>query len=238
MIQPFPILANKILGFCLEKKKYILLSLFVLILITAFYLRQIGYLQAEKVIMIVKQQPVLAPAVFIVFYALMIGLLLPTLPLNLAAGFLWGTTWGVLITLIASALGAASCFLLSRYLSFDFLKKQNSVWRFVEAAIKKNDWKIIAFTRLNPIFPFGLISYFYGLTPIAFGNYFWATLIFGLPLIFLFSWLGDLAGDIVLKGEAAAFAQEIIFASLLLTMAIIFWFIIKSYLLKGRKLLK
>jgi len=61
---------------------------------------------------------------FTLIYALMTTFLLPTLPLNLAAGFLWDPLFGCALSIVAATLGASWSFMLARYLGRDFLEER------------------------------------------------------------------------------------------------------------------
>ena len=229
-----------ILSFTLRRQRLIVLMFAALTFVFAVALYRDGYLTVSAILELVHRYPLLAPGLFIIFYAALILLLLPTLPLNLAAGFLWGIGWGSLITIAASGLGGAGCFLLARYLGFDFLRQRIPArfWQLLERLLGGRDWQIVAFTRLNPIFPFGLISYAYGLTPVDFRRYLGATIVFVAPLILLFATLGHLLGGVVLAGDAATLVRELLVSSLILTMAVVFWSIMRSRVIFRREQLK
>lgn len=113
------------------------------------YLQRAGYLTPENILSYLRLYPTLAPALFVLIYALMVTFLLPTLPLNLAAGFLWGSLFGCALSIAAATLGASWSFLLARYLGRDFLEERftNRAWRWLRHEIDKQDWKAVAFTR-------------------------------------------------------------------------------------------
>jgi uncharacterized membrane protein YdjX (TVP38/TMEM64 family) len=222
---------SKIFEIVISKKRVILAFCFLLILIIVLYLRETSYFDANRIIAFVEQFPIFSPVLFIFIYVFMTIFLAPTLPLNLAAGFLWGGFFGALITIIACALAAIAAFLIARYLAYDVLKNKfnNNFWNSLKGKVQKNDWKIIALTRLNPIFPFGLINYFYGLTPVSFINYLWSTVLFGLPLVALFSYLGDITRSFVLKGQTSNLVKNIFIISFIVTGLTILLVIINKY---------
>lgn len=232
--------ASIILSFTLQRQRSIVLVLAVFLFLFALTLYRAGYLSAPAILELVQRYPILAPGLFIILYAALILLFLPTLPLNLAAGFLWGVGWGSVITVVASGLGGAGCFLLARYLGFDFLRQRvpDSFWRLLDRFLGGRDWQIVAFTRLNPIFPFGLISYAYGLTAVDFFRYLGATIIFVLPLTVFFASLGQLLGGVALAGDAAMLVRELLLSSLILITAAVFWGIMRSRVSIRREQLK
>lgn len=204
---------------------------FFVFIVAILYLRKIDYLTIENLISVLRFHPFLAPFLFILFYALMVVSLISTLALNLGAGFLWGPFWGGLISIIGASSGAALAFLISRYLAQDYLnnKFKGPTWLTLRGEIQKNNWKVVAFTRVNPIFPFGLVSYFFGLTPISFARYLWTTMVFMSPPAFLMAFLGYLIGGFVLKGKAYNAFYDFFIILFVLTMFIVLRFVLKKY---------
>jgi len=83
--------------------------------------------------------------------------------------------------------------------------------------VRQQNWKVVAFTRINPIFPTAPLNYFFGLTEIPFWSYLMATAIFIAPFAFLFAYLGDSVGGFLLRGDAYQFVQNILGASAAIT---------------------
>lgn len=162
-----------------------------------------GFVTPEDVLAFLNQYPALSPVVFIVIYTFLTLLLIPTLPLNLLAGILWGSVWGGIFTLIATSIGATIAFFISRHIAGAYFQSlfQRSMWvRFLEEA-GATDWRLVAFARVNPIFPTSLLNYFFGLTAISFNHYFFATITAISPMVFLFSYLGETVGLGIVQGE-------------------------------------
>ena len=61
---------------------------------SGFLISEGKFLYPQTLFEFLNTHPKLAPAAFIAVYVMMTLLLLPTLPLNLGAGFLWGPYWG------------------------------------------------------------------------------------------------------------------------------------------------
>lgn len=219
------------IGFVLRRRRRFLFVCLLIVFAVIVYLRQVGYLNSEKIFFSINEFPTLAPFLFILIHALMIIFLIPTLPMNLGAGFLWGTLLGGTISLAAASTGAAFSFLISRYLIHDYINSRfnNSYWLWLREEIQKRNWKIVAFTRANPAFPFGLTSYFFGLTPLSFGNFFVSTVIFIIPASFLFAYVGHSIGGIVLGGENGNLMENIIVISLVATVVFLISVAAKKY---------
>lgn len=223
----FLILLSRII----RKKRFILAVLMLCTVAAFLYLQRAGYLTPENILSYLKLYPTLAPAMFVLIYALMVTFLLPTLPLNLAAGFLWGALFGCALSIAAATLGASWSFLLARYLGRDFLEERftNRAWRWLRHEIDKQDWKAVAFTRINPVFPFGPLNYYFGLTSISFTRFVWTTALFILPPSFMFAVIGDSIGGFVLTGETYNLVQNILVVSAVLTLLLALRFAMKRY---------
>ena len=218
----------KLLGF----KRFLIAFFLIIAIVTIFIMRKYGILYSnEEIIFFLKNYHILAPVFFILIYILMIIFLIPTLPMNLGAGFLWGGFLGGVISLVSTSFGATIAFIISRYIIHDYFnnKFDSRIWQWLKQRIQKNDWKIIAFTRINPIFPFALTSYFFGLTPVSFFKFLLSTI---LPVIFpafLFSYLGHSIGGIILGKEENKILQKIFVIFALITFAALIYFLIKKY---------
>lgn len=131
---------------------------------------------------------------FIAIYILATVLFVPGLILTLGAGFLFNVALGTVYVSIASVTGASLAFLVGRYLARDAIARKvegNEKFRAIDEAVGKEGWKIVALTRLSPIFPFNLLNYAYGLTRVRFWHYFLASWICMLPGTVMYVYLGD-----------------------------------------------
>src|SRR5690242_16198390 len=83
---------------------------------TAWHFRRAGYLDAQLVVRLAHDEPLYLVSTFVLFYAVSVLTTLPTLPLNLAAGYLWGPVWGGLMAAVATTLGSLGAFAIARTL--------------------------------------------------------------------------------------------------------------------------
>ena len=118
---------------------------------------------------------------------------------------------------------------MARYVASDYLnnKFHNRAWNWLGRQIKRKDWQVVAFTRVNPIFPFGPSSYFFGLTNIRFYRYLISTIIFISPLAVLFASIGHSLNGIILEGDAYVLVRNIFVASVAITLLLILRLLIK-----------
>ncbi|WP_372522576.1 TVP38/TMEM64 family protein [Sulfuricaulis sp.] len=213
-----------------RKRFWLALVLFGLAVLL-YALRQYGYFAPDSIVWFLKSHPVIAPVVFAVAYAVMVMCLVPTLPLNLGAGLIWGPYWGGLLTVIGAGTGSALAFLAARYLASDYLNRKfgNSAWTWLREEMQRKEWKAVAFTRINPIFPFGPSSYFFGLTRIKFSRYIVTTLLSIAPLCILFAAIGSSIGGIVLHGDAYTLVKDMLAISLAVTLLVALKMAVKKF---------
>ncbi len=164
-------------------KKLALLTLFIGAI---FAVRATGvteYLEQEKLRALIEGYGALAPIIYMAIFCIAPALFLPGLPISIVGAILFGPFWGVIYTISSATLGACVAFLVSRYLARDWIegKLKSPRWRHLDEQVETHGWKMVAFTRLIPLFPFNLLNYAFGLTRIKFSHYAIATLIFMLP---------------------------------------------------------
>jgi uncharacterized membrane protein YdjX (TVP38/TMEM64 family) len=140
-----------------------------------------------------------APLVFIPLYIVACVLFIPGSILTLSAGFLFGVVRGSIYVSVAATLGATLAFLIGRYFARQWVAAQLANYpRFktVDEAVAREGWKIVALTRLSPVFPFNLLNYAFGLTKVGLRDYVVASWAGTLPGTILYVYLGSLAGDL------------------------------------------
>jgi uncharacterized membrane protein YdjX (TVP38/TMEM64 family)/Fe-S oxidoreductase len=147
-----------------------------------------GYLDQETLRQLIAGHGFLAPLIYMLIYSLAPALLLPGLPITIAGGILFGPLWGVVYTIIGSTAGACIAFLISRYVARGWVeeKLRSPRWRRLDEGVERNGWKVVAFTRLIPLFPFNLLNYAFGMTRIGFLPYAVTTFICMLPACIAF----------------------------------------------------
>ena len=196
------------------KKLLFGLTVILLILLTT-YLRREGYISTEGILNLIKQYKVVAPLLFILIYAIGPSLFIPSLPLTLGAGFLWGPLWGVVFSITGSTTGSSVAFLISRYLMADTIKNRFGYekWTWLKEKVEKHGWKAVAFARLLPVLPFPVLNYMFGVTPIPFLHYLWASFVFMLPACIAYVAFGSSMGELLLKGNVKGLIIGILIAS-------------------------
>jgi uncharacterized membrane protein YdjX (TVP38/TMEM64 family)/Fe-S oxidoreductase len=189
--------------------------LVILLIVLTTYLRGKGYISTDAVLNFIQQYKVAAPLLFILFYSVAPSLFIPSLPLTLGAGFLWGPFWGVIFSITGATSGASVAFLISRYLMADTIKRRFGYdkWKWLREKVERHGWKAVAFARLLPVLPFPVLNYMFGVTPIPFVHYLWASFVFMLPACIAYVAFGSSMGELILKGNLKGLVIGIIVAS-------------------------
>ena len=161
------------------------------------------YLQQDRLRELIAGYGAWGPAIYMAIYALAPVLFLPGLPITIAGGIIFGPLWGVIYTITGATLGASLAFLVARYLARDWVaaKLTGPRWAKLDTKVAQHGWKVVAFTRLVPAFPFNLLNYAFGLTRIPFTHYLLATFFCMLPaciafIVFSSSILGLITGNV------------------------------------------
>ncbi len=169
--------------------KFLVFLLFIAVMVVTIKTSGVSrYLEQQTLRNSIGSYGALAPMVYICIYAVAPALFLPGLPITIVGGILFGPLWGVVYAIIGSTAGACVAFLVSRYLAREWVEGQlrSPRWRRLDQGVEKHGWKVVAFTRLIPLFPFNLLNYAFGLTKIGFRQYAAASFICMLPACIAF----------------------------------------------------
>ena len=125
---------------------------------------------------------------------------IPTVPIAMVAGALYGRVWGTFYVLLGAEAGALAAFFIARYLGYEVLRRWPRVrplLHWLERERSQNWLTVIVFgTRLLPVISFAAVSYAAGLTPLAWWRFALATLAGLVPMTYLFVAAGaGLTGD-------------------------------------------
>jgi len=143
-----------------------------------------------------------APALYLALWLVIPPLCLPGTPLGLAAGTLFGPLWGSVYTLVGATAGATLAFGIARYLAGAWVAQRVSggLQRILQG-VEAQGWHFVVFVRLVPLFPFNLLNYALGLTPIRLRVYVVASCLGMVPGTVAYVYLGY-AGREALTGDA------------------------------------
>ena len=115
---------------------------------------------------------------------------LPSAPIALAAGVVYGHTWGTIYIIIGALSGSITAFIIARITGHELfhkaIKNRWSLGRFGS----QNALMMIFISRLIPFMSFDLVSYAAGLTAITLWRFIIATLFGLIPASFLLAHFG------------------------------------------------
>lgn len=116
---------------------------------------------------------------------------IPSAPIAMAAGAVYGHTWGTLYVLAGAEIGALTAFGLARWLGGDTLRRWFGERLSVGLLGSQNALMgIVLVSRLLPFISFDIVSYAAGLTVLSFWRFALATLIGIVPASFLLAHFG------------------------------------------------
>lgn len=138
----------------------------------------------------------------VVFVGLQVLLNVPPFPrtvFTVAAGVLFGSVWGTLLTLLGTSLAAVLAFLLVRYtggrLVARYATHSKTVW--VRRRLDHHGTLAVTSLRLIPMVPFAALNYLSGLSAVRFVPYLVGTVLGCIPGTVAIVVLGDaVTGDV------------------------------------------
>lgn len=146
-----------------------------------------------------------APWAFILFYFLGSIFFISNPLMFLAAGVLFGVPLGFVLVSVSSVSSAAAVFLAGRYWSRGWLLKKivrNENIVALDDAVSRKGWTLVFLLRFTAILPFSVMNYALGLSKIRFRDYVLASWLGMMPGIFLYVYLGSLAGKKIFHDAA------------------------------------
>ncbi len=134
-----------------------------------------GPLASTAYVLLLAAQAVLAP--------------LPAPALAFAGGYVFGTSYGFLLTWLGVTIGGALCFGISRVLGRGFVERSGRTKK-LDRYVAEHGAVMVFVLRLIPLVSFDAISYAAGLTGLPFRRFLVATVLGSAPGTFVFVYLG------------------------------------------------
>jgi uncharacterized membrane protein YdjX (TVP38/TMEM64 family) len=180
-----------------SKTTILAIALFCIIATVAgIYL--LGGINQQQLQLWLQQMGVWAPIIYILVYAIATIFILPSTPLNLSGGAIFGSVWGTVWTSIAAVLAAVLSFGFSRTIGRKVVEqKLAGKWQSLDREMEQGGFFYMFAIRLLPLIPYGMVNFAAGLTSIKFRDYFFGTLLGTVPGILPFVMMG--AGLTALK---------------------------------------
>jgi uncharacterized membrane protein YdjX (TVP38/TMEM64 family) len=141
---------------------------------------------------------------YVAFYALVVAFSLPgAFVMTLLGGFLFGTWFGALLTVLGATVGATAVFLAARTAFGDVLRaRAGPALRKMEAGFRENALCYLLVLRLVPLFPFFLVNLAAAFLGVRLATYVAATFVGIVPGTVVYSSVGAGLGAILQRGEA------------------------------------
>ncbi len=172
-------------------KSSVFLLTIICIAITGLGIYFLGGINQEKLQIWLQQMGIWAPIIYILLYTLATLLILPSTPLNLTGGAIFGTWWGTLWTTLAAVVAAVAAFAFTRSIGREFVaRKLAGRWEAIDAEIAQGGLFYMFAIRLLPIIPYGLVNFTAGLTSINYKDYIIGTILGTLPGVLPFVMMG------------------------------------------------
>lgn len=170
----------------------------------------------------IQQVGLLGPFIIILLITIAIVISpIPSAPIALVSGALYGHTLGTIYIIIGAIAGALIAFIIARKLGHDFFTKRFNSNFATHITGSQNTMMFIVFiSRLAPFISFDVISYAAGLTNLSFQRFLIATTLGIIPISFVLAHLGSEVNS----GEV----ESIAFALLLIGLITIIPFLLNK----------
>ncbi len=140
---------------------------------------------------IIRGYGALGPVVILGLFAARSILFIPTMPLVLVAGSLYGPWWGVALTILGDNLSANISFVIGRFFGRRYVKESERGWlKKYDELLTRDGFMAVLLMRLL-YFPFDVVNFGSGISGIPYRQYLVATFIGLMPAIVTFTFLGD-----------------------------------------------
>ncbi len=156
----------------------------------------------------VQAHPLLAPAIYMLLYILVVAFSLPGgAVMTVTGGFLFGTLAGGIYAVIGATLGATALFLVAKTSIGDvLLDKAGDSIRRMQQGFSEDAMSYLFVLRLVPVFPFFLVNLAPAFLGVPLKTYLIATFFGIMPATFIYALAGSGIGSILQQGGAISLA--------------------------------
>ncbi|MBW4469940.1 MAG: TVP38/TMEM64 family protein [Stenomitos rutilans HA7619-LM2] len=162
------------------------------IAVTAIIAYGLGGLNPAQLQGWLRSTGVWAPLFYVLLYTIATVLIMPSTPLNLLGGALFGPWFGTLWTSAGAMLAAIVAFAFTRTLGRKAIARRLSGrWQTLDAEVRRGGLPYMIAIRLVPFMPYGLLNFAAGLTSVSYRDYLLGTLVGTTPGILPYVLLGS-----------------------------------------------
>jgi uncharacterized membrane protein YdjX (TVP38/TMEM64 family) len=173
------------------KSGIFLLTVFCIV-VTALAVYLLGGINTTQLQAWLKHVGIWAPIIYVALYTVATVLVLPSTPLNLTGGAIFGPWLGTLWTSIAAVIAAVVAFAFTRTVGRQIIaQKLAGRWQAMDAEMRLGGLFYMFAIRLLPLIPYGLVNFAAGLTSIRFRDYLLGTMLGTVPGVLPFVMLGS-----------------------------------------------
>jgi uncharacterized membrane protein YdjX (TVP38/TMEM64 family) len=151
-----------------------------------------------RLVEVVRESGARGVALFAVIYVVCTVALIPASVLTMAAGFVYGPLYGLLVVVPAATLGATGAFLLGRTVLRGWVRRRirsSPRAQALDRAVGREGFTLVFLLRLSPLVPFNVLNYALSLSGISTGRYVLATFLGIIPGTWLYVYLGSLVTE-------------------------------------------
>lgn len=201
-------------------KRSITALTFVCIVVTVITMYIIADIDADRVKEWLKSWGIWAPIVYILVYTIGTLILLPSTPLNLAGGALFGLWGGTAWSSLGAIFAALLAFSFARTIGRNWVASRLAgQWEAIDADIQRSGLFYLFAVRLLPLLPYGLVNLAAGLTSVTWRDYTLATSVGTVLGLLPFIAIGSAGRDVMQGGSiwglilALTFVASLIFGA-------------------------
>ncbi|MBW4696112.1 MAG: TVP38/TMEM64 family protein [Lyngbya sp. HA4199-MV5] len=179
-------------SFVQHVKTHVFLVAIGCILATAIAAYRLGGLDSSQIQAWLRSTGAWAPLFYILLYTIATVLVMPSTPLNLLGGALFGPWFGTLWTSAGAMLAAIVTFTFTRTVGRKAIaRKLSGRWQTLDAEVRRGGLPYMIAMRLVPFMPYGLLNFAAGLTSVSYRDYLLGTLLGTTPGLLPYVLLGS-----------------------------------------------
>lgn len=136
---------------------------------------------------------------YVVAYALLTVLFIPTQALSIAAVLLWGWWRGGIVELLAATVASVLPFLITRTTLRELIAARLQKHRRVTEVLEREGFTLLLVLRIVPILPYTILNYVAGLSSLRLWQYVVSTFAGMIPSVFIFAYCVQAIADGILQ---------------------------------------